>query len=127
MLYRSRGRQLTMTQGAVALLRVFGPNLWLAYLFTFHLMRAQQWTVIAFLKPDLHGFVFCFGQNQNQNKTFFVLQWYFDLSKQKVFVLVFVLTKPKQNRASQLETVFHQPVIPSPVLHCGSCSDHSVL
>ena len=45
--------------------------------------------------------MFCFGFGQNQNKTFFVLQWYFDLSKQKN-VLVFVLTKPKQNRAGQL-------------------------
>ena len=51
---------------------------------------------------DLHDFVFCFGFGQNQNKTFFVLQWYFDLSKQKVFVLVFVLTKPKQNRADKI-------------------------
>ena len=36
---------------------------------------------------------------------FLVLQWYFDLSKQKVFVLIFVLTKPKQNRAGQLITI----------------------
>ena len=50
-------------------------------------------------RSDLHDFVFCFGFGQNQNKTFFVLQWYFDLSKQKVLVL----TKPKQNRASQVQ------------------------
>ena len=39
---------------------------------------------------------------QNQNKTFFVLQWCFDLSKQKVLVLV--LPKLKQNREGQVAT-----------------------
>ena len=49
-------------------------------------------------QADLHDFVFCF--EQNQNKTFFLLlQWYFDLSKQEVLILV--LPKPKQNCAGQ--------------------------
>ena len=43
-------------------------------------------------------FVLVLGKTKT--KLFLVLQWYFDLSKQKA--LVFVLTKPKQNRAGQL-------------------------
>ena len=46
-----------------------------------------------------------------KTKLFLVLQWYFDLSKQKVFVLVFVLTKPKRNRAGQ---VIHDQKAPKP-------------
>ena len=45
-------------------------------------------------------FVLVLGKTKTKTKLFLVLQWYFDLSKQKN-VLVFVLTKPKQNRAGQ--------------------------
>lgn len=37
LLYRPRGRQITLVQGAVALLRVFRLELWLVYLL--------QWTL----------------------------------------------------------------------------------
>ena len=52
-------------------------------------------------------FVLVLGETKTKTKLFLVLQWYFDLSKQKVFVLVW--TKPKQNRAGQLLRVrmFH--------------------
>ena len=53
------------------------------------------------MQPDLHDFMFCFGFGQKQNQTFLPLQWYFDLSKQKVLLL----PKSKQNRAGQHATV----------------------
>ena len=39
LLYRPRGRQITLAQGAVALLRVFRLELWLAYLFAMDFVR----------------------------------------------------------------------------------------
>ena len=66
-----------------------------------HLSEVLYIILFRDLCADLHDFVLWFDFGPNQNKTFFVLQWYFDLSKQKVFVLVFVLIKPEQNRADQ--------------------------
>lgn len=37
-LYRPRGQQITLVQGAIALLRVFRPQLWLAYSFAIMLI-----------------------------------------------------------------------------------------
>ena len=49
----------------------------------------------------LHDFLFCFnfGQNQNKASFFLVLQWYSDLSKQKVLVL------PNQNKIVQVRSL----------------------
>ena len=55
--------------------------------------QIQAWKIL--LYADLHDFVLVLAK---QKKLFFVLQWYFDLSKQKVLVL----PKPKQNRAGQV-------------------------
>ena len=56
-----------------------------------------------FLCKALTCTILCFVLVLGKTKTklFLLLQWYFNLSKQKVFVLIFVLPKPKQNRAGQ--------------------------